>query len=114
MSDIKSLQERIALFVKERDWDQYHNPDLAISLNLESAEVLELFQWKNAQEMSRYVKEHKEGVEDELADVLYWILLMANSLDIDIVAASNTKLEKSARKYPIEKSKGNHKKYTEL
>lgn len=115
MSDIKSLQEKIAEFVKERDWKQFHNAkDLAISLNLEASEVLELFQWKNEPEIAHYLETNKNDVEEELADVLYWVLLMADNLNIDIVAASERKLAKNAKKYPIEKSKGNHKKYTEL
>ena len=115
MSDIKSLQEKIAQFVSERDWGQFHNPkDLAISLNLEASEVLEHFQWKSEQEMKDYIKNHKDEVGDELADVLYWVLLMAANMNIDVVAASERKLEKNAKKYPVEKSKGNHKKYTEL
>jgi len=115
MSDIKSLQEKIAKFVEERDWSQFHNPkDLAISLSLEASEVLEHFQWKSSQEMAQHVKDHKEDVEDELADVLYWVLLMANNLDIDVVAASERKLLKNAKKYPVVKAKGNHKKYTDL
>lgn len=115
MSDIKTLQQKIAQFVADRDWDQFHNPkDLAISLNLEAAEVLEHFQWKNDQEMSEHLKKHKEEVSDELADVLYWVLLMANNMNIDVVAASERKLAKNAKKYPIDKSKGNHRKYTEL
>lgn len=115
MSDIKSLQEKIAEFVKERDWKQFHNPkDLAISLNLEASEVLELFQWKNESEVANYVKHNKTDIEEELADVLYWVLLMADNLDIDIVSASEKKLAKNAKKYPVEKARGNHKKYTEL
>lgn len=115
MSDIKSLQEKIAKFVEERDWGQFHNPkDLAISLNLEASEVLEHFQWKNDKEMQEHVKNNREDVEDELADVLYWVLLMANNLNVDVVAASERKLEKNAKKYPVAKAKGNHKKYTDL
>jgi NTP pyrophosphatase (non-canonical NTP hydrolase) len=115
MSDLKSLQEKIAQFVADRNWDQFHNPkDLAISLNLEASEVLEHFQWKNEQEMVEHVKSHKEEVSDELADVLYWVLLMANNMNIDVIAASERKLLKNAKKYPVDKARGNHKKYTEL
>jgi len=115
MSDLKGLQEKIAQFVADRDWGQFHNPkDLAISLNLEASEVLEHFQWKSDKEMIEYIKSHKEEVGDELADVLYWVLLMANNMNIDVIAASERKLLKNAEKYPVDKSKGNHKKYTEL
>ena len=115
MSELKTLQEKIAQFVADRDWSQFHNPkDLAISLSLEASEVLEHFQWKSEQEMLEYVKTHKHEVADELADVLYWVLLMASNLDIDVIAASERKLAKNVEKYPVAKSKGNHKKYTEL
>ena len=115
MADIDKLKEAVVAFRDERDWKQFHNPkDSAISLALEAAEVLEHFQWKNKEEMEVYVKEHKDDVAEELADVLYWILLMANDLDIDISDAFMKKLEKNGQKYPIEKSRGSIKKYTEL
>lgn len=87
---------------------------MAISLNLEASEVLELFQWKNETEIAQYLKTNKNDTEEELADVLYWVLLMADNLSKDIVATSERKLAKNAEKYPVDKSKGNHKKYTEL
>lgn len=115
MADIDKLREAVVAFRDERDWKQFHNPkDSAISLALEAAEVLEHFQWKNKEEMEVYVKEHKNDVAEELADVLYWILLMTNDLDIDISDAFMKKLEKNGEKYPIEKSRGSIKKYTEL
>lgn len=115
MSDIKDLQERVVEFRDRRDWKQFHNPkDMAISLALEAAEVLEHFQWKNKEEVEKYVKEKKENVADELSDVLFWVLLMSHDLDINIVEAFDKKLEKNAAKYPIEKARGTHAKYTEL
>lgn len=114
-SDIADLQERIRNFVDQRDWDQFHNPkDLAISLNLEAAEVLEHFQWKNADEMTQYVKSRKEDIGEEIADVLYWVLLLSNKIDLDLTEAFEKKMQKNEAKYPIEKAKGSHKKYTEL
>ena len=115
MADIEKLKKAVVAFRDERDWKQFHNPkDSAISLALEAAEVLEHFQWKNKEEMEEYVKAHKDDVAEELSDVLYWILLMANDLDIDISDAFMKKLEKNGEKYPIEKSRGSIKKYTEL
>lgn len=112
---ISKLTKRIVDFRDARDWKQFHNPkDLALSLCLESAEVLEHFQWKNGTELEEYVKTHKEHIGEELADVLYWILLMSHDLDINIVKALNNKMGKNEEKYLVEKSKGNHKKYTEL
>ena len=114
MTSLEDLQAMIRQFVDERDWNQFHNPkDLAISLSLEAAEVMEHFQWKNAEEMAMHVKEMKTEVGNELADVLYWVLLLANNLDVNLVDAFNKKMKKNEAKYPVAKAKGNHKKYTE-
>ena len=102
-------------FRDERDWEQFHNPkDMAISLSLEAAEVLEHFQWKTPEEIKSHLSTNKREISEELADVLYWVLLMSHDMDIDIAQSFRAKLEKNAAKYPIEKSKGSHKKYTEL
>lgn len=115
MSEIKGLTNRILAFIKERDWNQFHNPkDLALSLVLESAEVMEHFQWKNNEEMQEYIKTNKSDIGEELADVLYWVLLMSHDLEIDIVKAFEDKLEKNVKKYPVEKAKGRHNKYNNL
>ena len=112
---LKDLQIMIRKFCDDRNWDQFHNPkDLSISLALEAAEVLEHFQWKNDDEMARHSVDKKEEVGEELADVLYWVLLLANKLDIDLVNAFKKKIDKNEVKYPVEKSKGSHKKYTEF
>ena len=115
MSDIKELTNIILKFNKERDWNQFHNPkDLSLSLVLEAAEVMEHFQWKNDEEMKTYLKNFKEDVGEELADVLYWVLLMSNDLGIDIKKALEKKMQKNEAKYPIEKAKGQHTKYNKL
>lgn len=111
----EELQSMIRKFVDDRDWDQFHKPkDLAISLNLEAAEVLEHFQWKSPEEIVEYVADHKDDIGEELSDVLYWVLLLVNKLDIDLSAAFKAKIAKNEAKYPVEKAKGTHKKYTEL
>ena len=115
MSDIKKMQDLVIQFRDNRDLKQFHNPkDLAISLVLESAEFMEHFQWKSDEEISAYLKDKKNSVSDELADVFYWVLLIANDLDIDIDSALRDKIKKNAAKYPVEKAKGKHAKYTEL
>lgn len=112
---LRDLQKDIVKFRDARDWKQFHNPkDSAISLALEASEVLEHFQWKNAEEMQKHVKENKEEVAEELADVMYWIMLITNDLGIDIIDASYKKLKKNGEKYPIEKAKGRHTKYNKL
>lgn len=113
--EIKKLQKMIVKFRDRRDWKQFHNPkDLALSLLLEAAEVLEHFQWKSVEEMDEHIKTHKDKVSDELADTFYWILLMAHDFDIDLPKALRKKMKENEKKYPIRKAKGSHKKYTEL
>lgn len=115
MKNIKDLTKRIISFRDARDWKQFHNPkDLALSLVLEATEVMEHFQWKNKDEMEEHIKTHKEEVADELADTLYWILLMGNDFNIDILKALDNKLKKIEEKYPVEKAKGKHTKYNKL
>lgn len=115
MSDIKELTKKIKRFRDERDWKQFHNPkDVALSLVLEATEVLEHFQWKNQEEIEEYLKSNKEDVGKELADVLYWVLLMCNDLKLDIKEILEKKIKKNAEKYPIEKTKGKHTKYNKL
>lgn len=114
-ADIAELQRKILAFRDARNWQQFHNPkDMAISLLLEASELLEHFQWKNADETARHVADKKEDVSDEMADVFYWLLLMAHDLDIDLKKAVEKKLRKNELKYPADKAYGSHKKYTEL
>lgn len=107
--------ERIIKFRDDREWGQFHTPkDMAISLVLESTELLEHFQWKNEEDAKKHIDEKRQEVAEELSDVLYWVLLMANDLDIDLNDALSKKMDKNEAKYPIDKAKGNAKKYTEL
>lgn len=115
MNEINLLTKRIIDFRNARDWKQFHNPkDVALSLSLEAAEVLEHFQWRNGEELDEYICKNKEHLSEELADVLYWVLLMSHDLDIDICEAVSKKMDKNEEKYSVEKAKGNHKKYTEF
>ncbi len=112
---LADLQKAIVKFRDERDWKKFHNPkDCAISLSLEASELLEHFQWKTNEEIFVYLKNNRSKVAEELADVLYWVLLISGDLNIDILKAAHTKLKKNAKKYPISKSKGRHTKYTNL
>lgn len=115
MSDIKKLTEKIRKFRDEREWKQFHNPkDMSLSLVLEAAEVMEHFQWMNSEEMSVYVINNKHEIGEELADVLYWVLLISLDLKIDVKEALEKKLIMQEKKYPIEKAKGRHTKYNKL
>jgi len=110
-----SLLKKLLKFREERDWEKFHNPkDMALSLVLEAAEVLEHFQWKNDEVMKEYAQKNKDDIGAELADVLNWLLLLSHDLDIDLLGALDKKIDKNALKYPVEKSKGNAKKYTNL
>lgn len=113
--DLNTLKEMVVKFRDARDWKQFHNPkDTSLSLVLEAAELMEHFQWKNTEEIAAYLKTNKGDVAEELSDVLYWVLLIAHDLDIDLPTAFKKKLKKNAEKYPISKSRGRHTKYTKL
>ena len=115
MADLDELQHKIVEFRDERNWKQFHNPkDLAISLSLEAAELLEHFQWKSPAEIKAHLKTKHNDVSDELVDVLYWVLLMAHDLKIDLPKEFERKMKKNAKKYPNNAAKNSHKKYTEL
>jgi NTP pyrophosphatase (non-canonical NTP hydrolase) len=115
MNEIKKITEKILKFRRERDWEQFHTPkDLAISLSLEAAEVLEHFQWKSSKEIEKYIKDSKEDIADELADVFNYLLLMSHDFKIDLIKSAENKIKKSALKYPVEKAKGKHTKYNKL
>lgn len=107
------MRDRIVAFVKARDWEQFHNPkDTAISLSLEASEVLEHFQWKSPEEITEYIAGHKAEIGDELIDVLYWVLLMSYYMKIDLPDAFERKMAQNEKKYPADKAKGSHRKYT--
>lgn len=100
--------EKINQFRDERNWRQFHNEkDLALSISLEAAELLELFQWKSSEE----ARENPERLKEELADVLIYSYMMADNLGFDIDEIIAEKLKKNAMKYPVEKSKDSKQKY---
>lgn len=115
MKNITELVKKIIAFRDARNWKQFHNPkDVSLSLVLEAGEVMEHFQWKNKEEMEKYIKTNKSDIGEELADVLYWVLLMSHDLKIDVFEALEKKILKNDGKYPIEKAKGKHVKYNKL
>ena len=115
MKNIKNLTKRIIAFREARNWKQFHNPkDVALSLVLEATEVMEHFQWKSKEEMEKYIGTNKSEISEELADVLYWVLLMSHDLEIDVLDALEKKILKNEKKYPVEKAKGRHTKYNKL
>ena len=116
--DRKTLAELTSRVLKhrdERDWAQFHTPkELAISLAVEAGELLALMQWKSGAELTDYLAQKREAVRDELADVLHSLLLLANDLKVDLPEALEQKLIKDAAKYPVEKARGQARKYDEL
>ena len=114
---MKGLTQALLKFRDERNWGQFHTlRNLIVSLNLEAAELLELTQWKNDAEVAALPEEAnaREALADECADVLLYLLLIAERAGIDLEAAAHSKLAKNAAKYPIEKSYGSLLKYTQL
>lgn len=109
MNDIDVIIEALMKFRNERDWEQFHNPkDLAIALGVECGELLELFLWKSAEDAN------KEKVKEELADIFSFAFLLAEKYKFDVREIVLEKIQKNAEKYPVNKSKGNAKKYNEL
>ena len=99
-------------FREDRDWKQFHNPkDLAISINLEAAELLESFQWSGA---DLNVEKKRDHITEELADVLIYCIYLADTIGADPSDIINRKIDSNEQKYPVEKSRGNSMKYTEL
>ena len=114
VSELKALVRR---FVEERDWDQFQTPkDLAIGLSVEAAELLEHFRFRSNEEMDQrlLMEDRRTDIAHELADVLYFVLLMSANLGYDVTTILRDKLEVSARKYPVAKARGVNEKYTEL
>lgn len=112
---MEEVLKRIRAFRDERDWLQFHDPkNLAISVAIEAAELLEEFQWKSKEESQRHAIVNKERIADEVADVAIYLFELADIVGIDLASAINSKLDKNEIKYPVEKSRGSSKKYTEL
>lgn len=115
MDSIRDLTTRINAFRDSRDWRQFHNPkDMAVSISIESAELLEQFQWKNAKECETHLQENREAVADEMADVAIYLFELADLLEMDLGMEMLRKLDKNAVKYPIEKARGSNLKYNRL
>jgi len=109
MSDITTLIEALVRFRDARDWEQFHNPkDLALAINVEAGELLELFLWKQPEDANR------DKVKEELADILAFTFLLAHKYDLDIKEILLEKIATNDKKYPVEKAKGTAKKYNEL
>lgn len=114
MSDsLDELRTRINEFVQERDWQQFHSPkNLAMAMIVEAAELVEHFQWNTIEESYQLTPEKREQVSHELADTFVYLLRIAEVTGIDLIVATNAKIELNARKYPADKVRGSNAKYT--
>lgn len=112
MEKFDKIKENVKKFRDDREWSQFHNPkDLAISLSIEAAELLECFQWKSSAEAE---KNNYQDIKYEMADVAIYLLLMCDKMGINLLDAIEEKMKLNEKKYPVEKAKGCSKKYNEL
>ena len=109
-----ALRDTLRKFVAERDWNKFHSPkNLAMALSVEAAELMEHFQWLTEEQSRRLAPEKLAQVRDEMADVLVYLVRLADKLDVDLLTAAAKKIEKNALKYPADKVRGSMKKYSE-
>jgi NTP pyrophosphatase (non-canonical NTP hydrolase) len=112
---LNALRDALRLFAAERDWEQFHTPkNLAIALSVEASELLERFQWLTAEQSTALDDEALARVREEMADVLLYLVRLADRLGVDLLAAARDKLVLNAQKYPVDRARGNSRKYTEL
>jgi len=112
---IDSLTKELRVFAKERDWEQFHSPkNLSMALVVEVSEILEIFQWLTPEESNKIKGEKLARVKEEIGDVMIYLTRLADCLSISPLEAAFEKLEKNRNKYPVDKARGNAKKYTEF
>lgn len=114
-STLIELRDLLREFARERDWDQFHSPkNLASALAVEASELLEPFQWLTEAQSQELTPKKLEAVRKEMADVLLYLVRLADKLDVDLLSAAQSKIRENASKYPVEKVRGSAAKYTEL
>lgn len=114
MRDLQELRDRVRAFVAERDWERFHSPkNLAMALSVEASELVELFQWLSEEQSAAPDPALRARAAEEMADVLWFLVRIADRLDIDLLAAAEAKLAGNARKYPAERVRGQSRKYDE-
>lgn len=115
MNEIKKLAEKLESFAQLRDWNQFHTPkNLSMALAVEAAELMQEFQWLTDEQSCSLSAEKLQNVTDELADVFNYLIRLSSKLNIDLIEAANQKIIKNDLKYPVDKAKGNARKYTEF
>jgi NTP pyrophosphatase (non-canonical NTP hydrolase) len=114
-ASLETLKIKLRKFANDREWEQFHSPkNLAMALTVETAELLEKFQWLTEEQSFQLSKKKKKEVEEEIGDILIYLVRIADQLNVNLLEASAEKLILNAKKYPIEKAKGRADKYTEL
>lgn len=109
------LRDKLRRFATARDWDQFHSPkNLASALAVEAAELLEPFQWLTEEQSRHLTAAQSQAVREEMADVLLYLIRLADKLDVDLATAASDKIVRNSAKYPVEKARGSNKKYTDL
>jgi dCTP diphosphatase len=115
LSELQRLRDALRAFAAEREWEPFHSPkNLAMALSVEAAELLETFQWLTEAQSRSPSPEALVAASDEIADVLLYLIRLCDQLGIDPIAAADRKMRANAAKYPVDKARGNSKKYTEL
>lgn len=115
MTELERLREQLREFATARDWNQFHSPkNLAMALSAEAGELLEIFQWLTEEQSRSLAPDAHAAASDEIADVLLYLIRLADQLGIDPIAAAKRKILANADKYPVHKARGTSKKYTEL
>lgn len=112
---LQELRDALRAFAAARDWDQFHSPkNLAVAVSVEAGELLEHFQWATEAESVPLPPDSAEKIGEEMADVLLYLVRLADKLDVDLLSAARRKMALNAEKYPVGKAKGSSRKYTEL
>lgn len=114
MSELDAIKQQLRAFAQARDWEQFHSPkNLAMALIVEAGELVEQFQWLTAEQAAALPSDKQEAVRQELADVLLYLVRLADVLNVDLIEAAHDKIALNDRKYPAEKVRASAKKYTE-
>ena len=115
LRDLVDVRDRLREFADVRDWDQFHSPkNLAMALIAEAAELVEHFQWLTEAESAFLPPHRKAEVAEELADVLAYLVRIADKLDVDLLAAVTAKIQRNEERYPADRARGSARKYTDL
>jgi dCTP diphosphatase len=115
MNELETLRDQLRIFAAEREWDQFHSPkNLAMALSVEASELLEHFQWRSEAESYKLSADELKAVAHEAADVMLYLIRIADKLNINLIEAAKEKMVLNAKKYPVERARGNSKKYDEL